>query len=96
MATGRALTSLGGRGDDGRNVKDLAQSSVGQDVLLVQSRVKVACQLVQTDLDVENDQDGVILVETLKGERCFGHVSYSVSARRTAHGSDVGKSYSQR
>lgn len=52
-----ALTLIGRGGQDNRHVKGLAKSSMGHSLVVVKSRVPVSGQLVETFLDINNEED---------------------------------------
>lgn len=58
-------TLLGGRGHHDGEVEELAELGVREDVLAVEGGVPVAGDLVEADLEVEDEEEGVVLVEAL-------------------------------
>lgn len=57
LGQGTVGTSIRGRAHDDGQVEELADLGVGEDVLLVQSGIPVAGDAVQTDLQVENEEE---------------------------------------
>ncbi|KAI6773986.1 hypothetical protein HG531_000835 [Fusarium graminearum] len=55
------LTLISGSGQDDGHVESLANGSVGHRLVVVQSRVPIASQLVETLLDVDNEEKLYIL-----------------------------------
>lgn len=64
-------SSISRRGQDDGNVKDLADSSMSHDVVLVETWVPVPGNMVEADLDVQNEENGVVLVDTLPRNSCI-------------------------
>lgn len=52
----RQLTLVGRGGQDDGKVKDLTKSRVGESLVAVEGRVKVPSDLVETLLDVDNEE----------------------------------------
>ena len=67
MGEGSVGTGLSGRGHNDRNVEELADGGVGDHVVPVEGVVKVACELVKADLEVEDQEKGVVLVQAFPG-----------------------------
>jgi hypothetical protein len=67
-------TLLGGSGHDDRKVEELAQGGVRDQVVAVESRVPVASHLVQTDLQVEDEEKLRIVSPKAFGEEGGGGV----------------------
>lgn len=79
------LTGIGRGGHDNRQVKGLAQGGVGKSLLLVESGIKVAGELVETLLDIDNEQESVILHKSLIVELCV-NTTMSAFERRLGLG----------
>lgn len=61
---GAVGTRVGGRGEDDGDVEEGAEGGVCVDVVLVERGVEVARDVVEADLDVENEEERVVPVET--------------------------------
>jgi hypothetical protein len=61
------LTLISRGGQDNRHVKGLAKSSMGHSLVVVKSRIPVTGQLVETFLDINNEEDLAILVSPTRG-----------------------------
>lgn len=57
MIQRRQLTLVGRGGQDDGKVKDLTKSRVGESLVAVEGRVKVPSDLVETFLDVDNEEE---------------------------------------
>ena len=78
-------TALGRTGQNDRQVKRLGDGGVGHDVVLECRVVPVAGDREETLLDIEDEQEGVILVETLPRHGYSSSVSGSATRELGSH-----------
>ena len=67
LGKGTVGTGIRGSAHDDGQVEELADLGVGEDVLLVQSGVPVTGDAVQTDLQVENEEELPEVSEDIPG-----------------------------
>jgi hypothetical protein len=61
------LTLISRGSQDDRHIKSLAKSSMGHSLVVVKSRIPVSGQLVETFLDINNEEDLKILASPTGG-----------------------------
>ena len=79
-----ALTSLRTGSENSREVERLSHSSVSQNVITIFVRSNVAHELEETELVVNDEQNGVILVDALKFE-CSSAYNASVTENNASN-----------